>query len=480
MKFLPVFLRVAARPCLVVGGGSVAVRKVDRLLRSGAAVRVVAPDLHPDLRALAADGVITHIDGVFSADMVRDCVLVIAATNRSEVNADVSGAADKYNVPVNVVDTPELCSFIMPSVVERDPVTIAISTAGVSPVLARLLRARLETMIPAAYGRLASLVSEFRDEVKERLPMSRRRPFWENVLQGPIAEMFFAGQDKLAAEHLRQALEQADSSPRVQGEVYLVGAGPGDPDLLTFRALRLMQQADVVFYDRLVAPALVDLVRRDADRVYVGKESDRHAVPQHEINELLVTHALEGKRVLRLKGGDPFIFGRGGEEIERLTEAGIPFQIVPGITAASGAASYAGIPLTHRDHAHTCIFVTGHMKDGKLDLNWDTLVKPRQTIAIYMGVKAMPALCAGLIEHGLAASTPVAVIQKATLAEQRTLIGTLESMPGIVEREHIQPPSMTIIGSVVKLHEKLVWFEPVNAEDRPGSDIPPVSEASRG
>ncbi len=461
MEFLPVFLKLSGRSCLVVGGGSVALRKVGRLLKYPARVTVAAPRLHPELEAMLNAGRIDHINTRFDENMLDGQALVIAATDDPTVNQAVSAAAQRRNIPVNVVDTPALCSFIMPSIIDRDPVQIAVSTGGASPVLARLLRARLETMIPAAYGKLAALVSDFRGEVKQRLSMEQRRPFWEHVLQGPIAEMLFAGQDKQAIEHLQRALDNAEQAPEPQGEVYLVGAGPGDPDLLTFRALRLMQQADIVFFDRLVAPALVDLVRRDADRVYVGKQSDQHTVPQDQINELLVRHARDGKRVLRLKGGDPFIFGRGGEEIERLCESNIPFQVVPGITAAAGASSYAGIPLTHRDHAHTCIFVTGHMKDGKLDLNWEALVKPRQTIAIYMGVKALQVLCKQLVKHGMDPATPVAVIQKATFQDQKTFIGTLDTMPAIAARGNIQPPSMTIVGTVVSLHEKLAWYEPV-------------------
>ncbi|MDX1519501.1 MAG: siroheme synthase CysG, partial [Gammaproteobacteria bacterium] len=421
-------------------------------------------DLHPELLAMLADSRIRHIAGEFEPGMLEGQTLVIAATDDADTNKAVSAAARERNVPVNVVDTPQLCSFIMPSIVERDPVQIAISTGGASPVLARLLRARLETMIPSGYGKLAALVRDFRDEVKRRLPMPQRRAFWERVLQGPIAERMFSGQDRQAIDDLQRALHDAEHEPEPQGEVYLVGAGPGDPDLLTFRALRLMQQADIVFYDRLVAPELVDLVRRDADRIYVGKERDQHTVPQEEINRLLVEHARAGKRVLRLKGGDPFIFGRGGEEIETLSDAGIPFQIVPGITAAAGCASYAGIPLTHRDHAHTCIFVTGHMKDGKLALNWDTLVRPGQTIAVYMGVKAVAELCSRLVEHGMDSNTPVAVVQKATMKDQKTCIGTLSTMPSIVKQQDIQPPSMIIVGTVVSLHEKLAWYEPV---DRP-------------
>jgi uroporphyrin-III C-methyltransferase / precorrin-2 dehydrogenase / sirohydrochlorin ferrochelatase len=460
MKFLPIFLDIKQRPCIVVGGGEVAARKASQLISAHGKVSIVAPSLNAELLALLDKGEIEHIPQEFFEACLDACVLVIAATDDAHVNEQVSKFAQARNLPVNVVDNPALCSFIMPSVVNRDPVQIAISTGGASPVLARLLRARLETMVPSAYGRLALLMQDFRDRVKQRFTsMQQRRRFWEQVLQGPVAEMLFAGQDKAALEALEKQLEDVDSEIDRGGEVYLVGGGPGDPDLLTFRALRLMQQAEVILYDRLVAPVIVDMCRKDAERIYVGKEQDRHAVPQAEINQLLVKHAKAGKRVLRLKGGDPFIFGRGGEEIESLMEEGISFQIVPGITAAAGCASYAGVPLTHRDYAHSCIFVTGHMKDGKLDLNWQSLVQPRQTLAVYMGVTGIETLCRGLIEHGLSGETPAAVIQQGTRPEQRTYVGKLNNLAQIIASHDVTPPSMLIIGEVVKLQEKLNWFE---------------------
>jgi uroporphyrin-III C-methyltransferase/precorrin-2 dehydrogenase/sirohydrochlorin ferrochelatase len=465
MDYLPVFLDIKNRPCLVVGGGEVAARKTRQLLRSGAAVRVVAPELAAALQELHARGEISHLAADFEPAQLEGCVLAVAATDDEAVNREVSARARERNLPVNVVDNPALCSFIMPSVVDRSPVVIAISTGGASPVLARLLRARLETMIPAAYGRLADLMQSFRRRVKQRFPgMRRRRRFWEDVLQGPIAEMLFAGQEKASLEALERRLEDGADEVEAGGEVYLVGAGPGDPDLLTFRALRLMQQADVVLYDRLVAPAIVDLVRRDAERIYVGKQRDRHTLSQEEINDLLADLAGKGRRVLRLKGGDPFIFGRGGEEIDTLAEKGIPFQVVPGITAAAGCSAYAGIPLTHRDHAQSCLFVTGHVKDGEFDLNWNALVQPRQTIAVYMGVANLAKFCAELVRHGMAASTPAAIVQHGTTPRQRVFTGDLETLPGLIEREEIKPPSMIIVGEVVKLHEKLAWYEPAAVE----------------
>ena len=379
--------------------------------------------------------------------------------NDKAVNRRISELCKARNLPVNVVDQPELCSFIVPSMIDRSPLQVAVSTGGAAPVLARLLRARLETMIPAAYGRLAELMDEYREVVKARISdPDRRRHFWEDVVQGAIAEMVFSGKEEAARAALRKAVDEAAASGQPRGEVYLVGAGPGDPDLLTFRALRLLQQADVIVYDRLVSEEILDMARRDADLVYVGKRRDQHTLPQEDINLLLARIARKGKRVLRLKGGDPFIFGRGGEEIETLMQEGVNFQIVPGITAAAGAASYAGIPLTHREHAHSVVFVTGHLKDGSMDLNWKALAQPQQTIVVYMGLLGVKELCKQLVAHGLPAETPMALVQKATTRQQKVVVGTLGSMPQIIETTEIKPPTLIIIGDVVRLHKKLAWF----------------------
>ena len=459
MRHFPVFLDLNRRRCLVVGGGEVAASKAQQLLRSNADILVVAPRVGEEILALEQQGKLRREARGFMPDDVVGCALVIAATADKEVNVRVAEAAKADNVPVNVVDNPALCSFIMPSVVDRDPVQIAVSTGGASPVLARLLRVKLETLIPASYGRLATVVREFRGRVKQRFPEFRqRRRFWENILQGPVVEMLFAGREAAAIQALEDELDNADPTGLQTGEVYLVGGGPGDPDLLTFRALRLMQQADVVLYDRLVAPAIVELVRKEAQRIYVGKRSDSHTVPQSELNALLVKLAQQGKRVLRLKGGDPFIFGRGGEEIEELAAAGIPFQVVPGITAAAGCASYAGIPLTHRDHAHSCLFVTGHLKDGKLAFNWPALLQPKQTVAIYMGVKGIDVLQENLLEHGMHPDMPAAVIQQGTTPNQKVYVGTVSTLAKTVADKEVKPPSMIVIGEVVKLHEKLTWY----------------------
>jgi len=461
MKYLPIFYDLSVRPCLVVGAGEIAARKVRQLRKAEASVTVIAPDICDELQGLVDNKEIQYIAERFSEEILHDKMLVIAATNDEEVNRQVSELAKAQNIPVNVVDNTGLCSFIMPSIVDRDPVQIAISTGGASPVLARLLRARLETLIPASYGRLAQLIGKFRQHVRQRYPkMQERRRFWEHILQGPVAEMMYAGQDKAALNALEKTLEEEEPVIDKAGEVYLVGAGPGDPDLLTFRALRLMQQAEVVLYDRLVAPEIVDLCRKDAERIYVGKKRDQHTFPQTEINQLLVDLAKQGKRVLRLKGGDPFIFGRGGEEIDLLSAENIPFQVIPGITAASGCACYAGIPLTHRDYAHTCVFITGHLKDGSMDLNWDTLIQPRQTIAVYMGIVGLEVLCRELIARGMSETMPAALIQQGTTHKQKVYISDLASLPDIPRQHDIQPPTMIIIGEVVKLHENLSWFDP--------------------
>ena len=461
MKYLPIFYDLSVCPCLVVGAGEIAARKVRQLRKAEASVIVVAPEICKELKDLAESKEINYISEKFSEELLGEKMLVIAATNDEEVNKKVSELAKAQNIPVNVVDNPDLCSFIMPSIVDRDPVQIAISTGGASPVLARLLRARLESLIPASYGRLAQLMARFRGHVKQRYPkMQERRRFWEHILQGPVAEMIYAGQDEAALNALEKSLEKEESIIDKTGEVYLVGAGPGDPDLLNFRALRLMQQAEVVLYDRLVAPEIVDLCRKDAERIYVGKKRDQHALPQEEISQLLVDLAKHGKRVLRLKGGDPFIFGRGGEEIELLSAENIPFQVIPGITAASGCASYAGIPLTHRDYAHTCVFVAGHLKDGSMDLNWDALIQPRQTIAVYMGVMGLEELCRELIARGMSKQMPAALVQQGTTHKQKVYIGNLGNLPDFPKQNDIKPPTMIIIGEVVKCHEKLSWFDP--------------------
>lgn len=460
MDYLPLFHKLQGGRVLVVGGGEIALRKARLLADAGAALRVVAPDVDGQLAALAREGGgEVLVRGYQAADLVG-CRLVIAATDDPGLNAQVSADAQALSLPVNVVDAPALCTVIFPAIVDRSPLVVAVSSGGDAPVLARLIRAKLEAWIPSAYGELAGLAARFRDKVKALYPdVNQRRGFWETVFQGPVAERQLAGQGA-EAEKLLQAM--VDGAPVQQGgEVYLVGAGPGDPDLLTFRALRLMQQADVVLYDRLVAPAIIEMCRRDAERIYVGKRRADHAVPQDQINRLLVDLAQQGKRVLRLKGGDPFIFGRGGEEIEELAEHGIPFQVVPGITAASGCSAYGGIPLTHRDYAQSVRFVTGHLKDGTSNLPWDDLVAPAQTLVFYMGLVGLPTICAELIRHGRAASTPAALVQQGTTRNQRVFTGTLADLPALVAQHEVHAPTLVIVGEVVQLREKLAWFEEI-------------------
>lgn len=458
MEFLPIFLMVKQRPCLVIGGGDVAARKVAMLHKAEAKISVVAPQLCANLQTRVDEGEIEYFARDFNAKDINDKVLVIAATNDRDVNEQVSKIANEQNIPVNVVDNPDLCSFIVPSILDRSPVMIAVSTGGASPVLARQLRSRLESMIPSAYGRLATLMDEYRSQVKETFSNTdARKRFWEDLLQSSFVEMVLAGQDIAARDYLENAITHKKIDTDM-GEVYLVGAGPGDPDLLTFRALRLMQQADVVVHDRLVSSPIMDMVRRDADRIYVGKEKDNHTVQQEDINQLLVDLAREGKRVLRLKGGDPFIFGRGGEEIDILAKEGVPFQVIPGITAASGCASYAGIPLTHRDYAQSCTFVTGHLKDGSLNLNWNQLAQPRQTVVFYMGLNGIKEISKEMIAHGVPPDMPAALVEQGTTPNQRVHIGTISNLPQLVKESGVRAPTLTIVGKVVDLHDKLKWF----------------------
>jgi len=462
MEYLPLFHNLKGRMVLIVGGGEIALRKARLLSDAGARLRVVAPSIEAQLAELVEAGGGECLDRGYDPQDLQGCVLAIAATDDEPLNAAVSQHANALGMPVNVVDSPQLCSVIFPAIVDRSPLVIAVSSGGDAPVLARLIRARIETWIPAAYGQLAGLAKQFRAQVKAKFSnVQQRRVFWEETFQGPIAEQALAGCSAEAERLLAEKL--AGAAPRALGEVYLVGAGPGDPDLLTFRALRLMQQADVVLYDRLVAPAIIDLCRRDADRIYVGKQRSEHAVPQEQINQKLVTLAKEGKRVLRLKGGDPFIFGRGGEEIEELAANGVPFQVVPGITAASGCAAYAGIPLTHRDHAQSVRFVTGHLKDGSCDLPWAELAAPAQTLVFYMGLVGLPVICQQLIAHGRSADTPAALVQQGTTTNQRVFTGTLETLAQRIAQEQVQAPTLLIVGEVVQLREKLAWFEGAQA-----------------
>ena len=457
--YFPVFLRLQAQPVLVIGAGEVALRKLRLLLHAGAQPRVVAPQLHPEIQGWVDAGSVQQLGANYHADQLAGVRLVIAATDEAPLNQQVAADAQALGIWVNVVDDPEHSSYITPAIVDRAPVLLAISSAGAAPVLARRLRERLEALLPAGLGAVAEFMGRWREQVRDRIAAPARRRIWEAFLDQGGDQRVLAGDETAASQQLQQILDQPGAASVDLGEVYLVGAGPGDPDLLTLKALRLMQQADVVLYDRLVHPQILERVRRDADRIYVGKQRSNHSLPQDQINLELVRLAQQGKRVLRLKGGDPFIFGRGGEEIETLAAHQVPFQVVPGITAASGCAAYAGIPLTHRDHAQACIFVTGHpRKDGQLDLHWDQLVRPGQTVVIYMGLGSLPTLTERLLAHGMPADWPTAVVEHGTAPQQRVVVAALDQIVTAVAREQLIGPSLVILGQVVRLRDQLQWF----------------------
>ncbi len=464
MDYLPLFLDIKNKSCLIVGGGVIAERKVSILARAQANITIVAPNITSEIKRKLGEQIVWQEKKFTIDDLTNDLsnyLIVIAATDDRKVNAEIAQLCREKNILVNSADDSKNCDFILPSIIDRSPVQIAVSTGGASPVLARMLRTKLENCTPASYGHLAKLIEDNRDGVKKKFStIDQRRKFWEQVLQGPIAELVFANQSTAAQKLLEETIQQADDSAPSKGEVYLVGAGPGDPDLLTFRALRLMQQADVVVYDRLVSQEIMDLVRKDAEHIYAGKERSQHTLQQETINQLLVRLAKDGKRVLRLKGGDPFIFGRGGEEIDSLVDENIPFQVVPGITAAAGCAAYAGIPLTHREYSQAAIFATGHLKDGTVDLNWEMLAHSNQTLVFYMGLHGLQIISDNLIKHGLSAMTPAALIMQGTTVNQKNIIGTLENLPALVEQHNVKPPTLVIIGDVVQLHKKLNWFNP--------------------
>lgn len=459
MEYLPVAWRLRERWVLLVGGGEIALRKARLLLRAGARLRVLAPQLDAELaRLVEAHGGELH-RGSYHSDYLDGVTLAIGATDDQAVNQRLHDDAMARQIPVNVVDNPALCSFIFPAIVDRDPLLISISSGAAAPVLARWVRSRIEALLPAGLGRLTALLGRFRAPLAEKLSaVGARRLFWEQVLDGPVLEAALAGRDDDAERWLSEAVANADAAQLSRGEVYLVGAGPGDPDLLTFRALRLLQKADVVLYDRLVGQGIIELARRDAELIYVGKARDEHVVAQEDINAMLVRLAGAGKKVCRLKGGDPFIFGRGGEELEQVVAAGIPFQVVPGVTAAAGCAAYAGIPLTHREHAQSVRFVTGHRKDGELLLPWENLVTPGETLVFYMGLVSLADICRQLQQQGMAASMPAAMVSRGTLQDQRVISGTLASLPAQVADAALAAPALLIVGTVVSLYPHYRWF----------------------
>ena len=456
MDIFPISLKLQQQPCLIVGGGHIAYRKAVLLHKAGAVIHIIAPDIDANLLQLVEESQGQYIQALYPAQIqLNDYRLVIAATDDYAVNTQVFEDCEALKILVNSVDDPPHCRFMVPAIVDRSPLVISVASNGTSPVLSRQIRTQLETSIPHGMGKLAEFSGKWRAAVKAKISNpDERRVFWEDLYASPLKEQVFHDNLTEADRLIEQALAEWKTP---KGEVYLVGAGPGDPELLTLKALRLMQQADVVIYDRLVSPAIMELCRRDATKIYVGKARSNHAVPQEGINALLVEYASKGQRVCRLKGGDPFIFGRGGEEIQELFAAGVPFQVVPGITAASGCSAYAGIPLTHRDYAQSVRFLTGHLKEGSPELPWDELVYQNQTLVLYMGLVGLEKICEKLIEHGQRPDMPVALISKGTTPEQKVLVGTLEDIASKVEENHIQAPTLTIIGDVVSLREQLQW-----------------------
>ncbi|TCB62382.1 siroheme synthase CysG [Acinetobacter terrae] len=456
MDIFPISLKLQQQPCLIVGGGRIAYRKAVLLAKAGAVIHVIAPEIESNLLEIVESSQGQYVQAPFSPDIpLRNYRLVIAATNDKATNVQVFEACEAEKILVNSVDDPPHCRFMVPAIIDRSPLVVSIATNGTSPVLSRQIRTQLEASIPHGMGKLADFSGKWRAAVKAKIENpDERRIFWEDLYASPLKEQVFHDNIAEADRLIEQALIEWKAP---KGEVYLVGAGPGDPELLTLKALRLMQQADVVIYDRLVSPPILDLCRRDAEKIYVGKARSNHSVPQDGINALLVEYAAQGKRVCRLKGGDPFIFGRGGEEIQELFAAGVAFQVVPGITAASGCSAYAGIPLTHRDYAQSVRFLTGHLKEGSPELPWHELVYENQTLVLYMGLVGLEKICAQLIAHGQRPNMPVALISKGTTPDQKVVVGTLADIASKVTEHQIQAPTLTIIGEVVKLREQLQW-----------------------
>jgi uroporphyrin-III C-methyltransferase/precorrin-2 dehydrogenase/sirohydrochlorin ferrochelatase len=459
VNYFPVFFDLSGQQVLIVGGGEVALRKVSLLERTGALITVVAPEIAPELMQRAAAGQLKLAIREFAPDDLDGARMVIVATSRRAVNRWIANLSESRNIPVNVVDDREASRFIVPAIIDRDPVLVAVSTGGTSPVLARRLRERLEALIPARIGELALWLKALRGTARRKLrDTEERRRFFEAVVDGPAARRFIEGDDPGARRIAQQLLATTSTAPRAAGEVTLVGAGPGDPELLTLKALRALQDADVILHDRLVPPEVLDLARRDAARICVGKAAGRLGSTQEEINALLIEHANQGKRVVRLKGGDPFVFGRGGEELQALAAAGINFSVVPGITAALGAAAYAGIPLTHRDHAHSVSFVTGHAQDDGKEPDWRALAMPGATAVFYMGLARLDYIVAKLLEHGALGDRPAGIIAQGTTPQQRVVTATLATILDVASRANLESPALLVVGDVVALQPSLAWF----------------------
>lgn len=456
MDFLPVFLDIRGKLVVVDGGDTIAARRVERALSAGAIVASFDPEPGAELTMLFDHDNLTHYMRVPVEADFDGCIIAYGASENPARDKLLSDAARVAGALANVADVPEYCDFITPSVVERNPITIAISTGGAAPVIARNLRARIEAMLPEGYGRLAAFAAKFRGPIARAISDGRaRRRFWENMIEGQAGDAFLAGRKHDATALIEAGLKAAGNATPTTGEVWLVGAGPGDPDLLTFKALRLMQHADVVLYDRLVGPGILELSRRDAKRINVGKSPGNHALRQEEITALMIKLAHEGNRVLRLKGGDPFIFGRGGEELENVAEAGIPVQVVPGITAAAGCGACAGIPLTHRDHAQSVAFVTAHGAGGVLSHDWTKLARPGQTVVVYMGLGSLAEITTSALSQGVRPDLPIAIIDNGSRLNQTVISATLETIEAKAGAASLRGPALIIMGDVVTMRNKL-------------------------
>jgi uroporphyrin-III C-methyltransferase/precorrin-2 dehydrogenase/sirohydrochlorin ferrochelatase len=452
MDYLPIFVDLRDRLVVVVGGGVVAARKIDHLLAAQARVRVVSPGLGGDLELLRDAGRLEHLAQPFAPDSLLGAQLVVAATDDVAVNDAVAIASRERGIWVNVVDDAARSTFIFPAIVDRSPLIVAVGTAGSSPTLARRVRTQIEALLPQRLGQLAQYAGRWRADVKTALPeLPARLKFWDRYFSGPVAAQLLAGQAQAADEAMHGALARARAAgDSPTGEVYLIGVGPGDPDLLTVRALQLLQQADVLLYDRLVPKVILDRARRDAEKINVGKLPGRHDVPQSEINQLLVDCARRGLRVARVKGGDPFVFGRGGEELQVLRDAGIPVVVVPGVTAALGAAAASGIPLTHRGLSQTVTFVTATGKQGS-QLNWSGLAYPSQTVVFYMSAAQIDHIAERLMSHGLPGDHPAALVERATWPDQRVLMTTVGGMVARAQSAGLQSPTLLVVGEVAAL-----------------------------
>lgn len=464
MEYFPLFLKLHQRSCLIIGGGEVATRKISSLLKSGAAVHVVAADFCSELVQLQSEVSSDQLQLTGQARVDADSLvldhyfLVVAASSDAALNRRIAERCQRLGRHCNVASHTALGDTILPSVIDRAPVVIALHSGAQSPTVTRYLKRQLEAFVPQKVSLLVAWAEQWRNTVKQRVASSAtRQRLWDRVLSGMAAEHLYNGQPDNADAIMKEHLAEAESG-ELWGEVFLVGAGPGDPELLTLKALRLIQQADVVLYDRLVSEPIMALLPSDCERIYVGKQQANHAVPQVDINQRLVDLAKQGRNVLRLKGGDPFIFGRGGEEIELLAANGVSFQVVPGITAASGCASYAGIPLTHRDYSQSVRFITGHLKNDQTNLPWPELAMPNQTLVFYMGLSGLAEICRSLVAHGRSSATPAAIVEKGTTPQQRVITGTLDTLPGLVVKHQVGAPTLIIIGEVVQLQFALSWF----------------------